>query len=275
MSRPYPKIASVQQNAGESWPDAVVRNLSYGFNGAVCYLPPSTPTAWTSDLAALAAQIGTEAFHLQLTAKTHSDTGLAEVLTKLPTAWRAGFTYNVYQEPEDNLTTSAQQTAYRSWYTSAAKVIREETSWKPKLPWVEWQEWTLDPANTNGWNLANFTPPSTDFGGVLWSLFEYGEKDRLNAQIERILNAMGKYAPGKPWGLMASCYTLHPYGASSYTAAQYQEQSDWLEQCFYETKGAGAKCFAWYDVNFPTGGAAGEGRLEKNPVAGPLLKSLA
>jgi hypothetical protein len=260
----YPKVASVQQNSGEPWADAVVRNLSYGFNGAVRYLPGGTLPAWDATFQALAAKAGTQPLNIQLTAKTHDDAGLRAVLSNLPAAWKPGFIYNIYQEPEDNLSDAASQAAYRGWYTAAAKVTRA-FSWA-KLPWVEWHEYA------GNWDLTNFTPPAADFGGVLWSLFEYGEKDRLDTQVPHITSMMARYAPGKPWALMAGAYTLEPVGGP-FTQAQLDAQAAWMKKHFTLTKAAGSQGWAWYNVSFSgTGGAAGEARVEKNPGTLSTLK---
>ena len=183
-------------------------------------------------------------------------------MSHLPATWKPLFIYNIYQEPEDNLLSSADWAAYKASYTAAAKVTR---AYGVSLPWVEWQEWTTDPYNTMGWDLAHFTPPAADFGGVLWSLFEYGEKDRLGAQVPRITAAMARYAPGKPWGLMAAAYTLEH---APYTSAQETAQAAWLAKAYNMTQAAGSTKFAWYNYLFPgTGGASGESRIELNPAA--------
>ena len=266
---PYPKVASVQQKTGESWADACVRTMSYGFSGCVRYLPSGKLPAWDASFQALAAQVGDWPVSILLTAKTHDDAGLADVLTHLPAAWKAQFIYNVYQEPEDNLTDTAAQAAYRDAYRQAAAVTR---SYGANLPWVEWQEWTVDPVNNRGWDLANFTPRSEDFGGVLWSLFEYGEKNRLDDQISRVTRAMDTYAPGKPWRLMAGAYTLEN---PPFTDAQELAQANWLKNSFQKSKAAGSLGWAWFNFDFPgTGGPAGESRVEANGYALNELKAL-
>lgn len=269
-TRVYPKIASPMANSGETWAAAAVRTLGYGYNGVVRYF--SGAPSWDAQLSALAAAHPGPMF-LQVTAKTHSDAGLAAILKAAPAAWSV--TYNIFQEPEDNLTTAAQQAQYRADYAAAAKVCRTAGA---GLPWVEWQEWTLDPTNTKGWNLANFTPATGDFGGVLWSLFEYGEKappaDRLAAQIARITAAMAKYAPGQPWALMAAAYTLEP-AAGPFTTVQLAAQAAWMQKSYDLTRAAGSTGWAWFDYQMAgTGGASGEARVSANPTALATLKKL-
>lgn len=262
----FPKVASPFTNGGESWSASAVRTLGYGYNGVVRYF--SGAASWDAQLSAIAAA-RPGALYLQVTAKTHSDSGLDAILKAAPAAWTV--TYNYFQEPEDNLTTAAQQAAYRAAYTSAAAVCRTNGA---RLPWVEWQEWTTDPLNGNGWNLANFTPPAGDFGGVLWSLFEYGEKDRLTAQVARIQAAMAQYAPGKPWALMAGGYTLEP-ATGPFTTAQKNAQAAWVQKSYDLTKAAGSQGWAWFNYQMAgTGGAAGESRLETNPAALTVLGGL-
>jgi hypothetical protein len=267
---PIPKVASVMQDPGETWSAAVVRTLGYGYNGVVRYYPGAP--SWDAQLSALAAAHPGPLF-LQVTAKTHSDAALDAILTNAPRAWTV--TYNIYQEPEDNLADAASQSAYRAAYTSAAKVTRAHGA---SLPWVEWQEWTLDPANSRGWNLANFTPPAGDFGGVLWSLFEYGEKappsDRLAAQVARIKDAMATYAPGKPWAIMAAGYTLES-SDGTFTPAQYAAQAGWVSKSYAAVKAAGGTGWGWFNYHMDgSGGAAGESRLELNPTALAVLPTL-
>jgi hypothetical protein len=267
----YPVVASIFQNTNEQWADAAVRNKGYGYNGFVRYLPAGRLPSWDSQFQALASKLGSEPINLQLTYKTHDDAGLAQVLSALPEPWRPGFKVNYFQEPEDNLLDAASQKAYRDTYARMAAVCRR-FSWA-SLPWVEWQEWTLDPLNTHGWDLANFAPAATDYAGVLWSFFEYGQKDRIAAQVLRVVAAMAHYAPGKPWALMASAYTIPASGA---TDAQRQAQAAWLSKAFSSLKAAGCQGFAWYDYLQPgTGGSSGESRLELNPYAAPLLAKLA
>jgi hypothetical protein len=76
---------------------------------------------------------------------------------------------------------------------------------------------------------------------------------------------MARYAPGKPWGLMASAYTLEN---APYTSAQKSAQAAWLVKAYKMTEAAGSTKFAWYNYLFPgTGGPAGESRIELNPAA--------
>jgi hypothetical protein len=237
----YPKVASVFQEPGESWAQAVVRNLGYGFNGAVRYMDHENPTAWDDDLQELAqiANLG-EPFYLQLTAKAHDGVGLVEVLENLPEQWKPGFIYNFWQEPEDNLLTPESQETYRNVYTEAAMLIRDfnkRTGSSVQLPWVEWQEWTVNPNNHEGWDLANFVPPAEDFGGVLWSMFEFNQKDRIEDQVNNIIHGMATYAPGKPWGLMA-CGAPTPLVA---TDQQKQSQAA-VDSVCPECDGTGSAC---------------------------------
>jgi hypothetical protein len=236
--------------------------MSYGFNGCVRYLPAGKLPAWDNAFRELASKVGDKPIHLQLTAKTHDHAGLADVLANLPQAWRAGFIYNIYQEPEDNLLDATSQAAYRAAYTDAAKVTRQ---YGVSLPWVEWMEWTVNPTNKKGWDLKDLTPPASDFGGVLWSMFEYHERDRIDEQVADINAAMNEYAPGKPWALMAGAYTLE---GAPYTADQERAQGSWLTRSYRLTKQAGSVGWAWYNHDFPgVGGPAGESRVEENPLA--------
>jgi len=272
-----PKVASVQQRTGETWAQAVERVMTYGFNGAVRYLPSGTKPSWDAQLQALAAAKGSEAINLQLTAKTHDDAGLTAVLTNLPDAWRAGFIYNIFQEPEDNWH-AGQFTAatYKGWYADAAATITAYNAANPTKavsgPWVEWQEWSLDPSNGQ-WDLSQLVPAAGDFDGVLWSFFEYHERDRIAAMVTEITNFMSAHTAGKPWGFMASCYTLHPY-QGPFTDAQLHAQANWLQNSYDAAKSAGLSEWAWYNVQFQTGTAAGEGRIELNPYALAILPGL-
>jgi len=262
-------VASVEQVSGESWADACIRTMTYGYNGCVRSLPAGHLPAWDSTFQALAAKVGDRPVSIQLTAKTHDNAGLADVLSHLPAAWKPLFIYNIYQEPEDNLLDAASQASYRAAYTDAATVTRK---YGVSLPWVEWQQWTVDPTNTKGWNPANFTPPAADFGGVLWSLYEYGERQRVDGQVQTITAAMAKYAPGKPWGLMAGGDTLQ---GTTLTATQESAQAEWLRRSYAATRAAGSTTYGWFNFYWPgTGGAAGECRIERNPEALAWLQAL-
>lgn len=261
---PYAVVASLQEEPRESWAQAADRTLGYGFDGLVRYLPLGERPRWDAQFRELAALHGTEPLRIQLTAKTHGDAGLADVLSHLPAAWKPGFVYNIYQEPEDDLREPAAAAAYRQAYADAAKITRR---YGVQLPWVEWQEWTLDPANPNGWDLADFRPPAEDVGGVLWSLFEYGQVDRLDQQVERITAAMRHYYPGKPWALMAAGYEL-PADPGD---AALRAQAAWLERSFSLTKAAGSSGWAWFNANTS---AEVEFRVERNPRALRALRSL-
>ncbi|WP_269939003.1 hypothetical protein [Arthrobacter sp. HY1533] len=274
-TRPFPLVASLDLEAtGESLSQKFTRTLTYGYNGMVYYSGGSLN--WNAQLQAMAAEHGTKPINLQVTPKSYNEADLRSILSNLPAAWKPGFRWNYYQEPEDNLTTSAQQLAYRNVYTAAAAVMREYPG--VGLPWVEWAEWTTE-MNAGGnfsRNLANFTPPSGDFGGVLWSFFEYGENislSRIDTKVARVVSAMSTYAPGKPWEIMASCYTLE---GAPYSATQLANQALWLDQSFHKLRAAGCVGWAWYNVLFGgTGGAAGEGRVEKNPAALANLRTIA
>lgn len=273
--RAFPLVASLDlENTGESVSQKFTRTLSYGYNGMVYYSGGSL--GWNAQLAQMAVEHGTKPINLQVTPKVYNEADLRSILSNLPAAWKPGFRWNYYQEPEDNLTTSASQLAYRNVYTAAAAVHRDYPG--VGLPWVEWAEWTTE-MNSNGdfsRDLAHFMPPAADIGGVLWSFFEYGENvslTRLDTKVARVVNAMSTYAPGKPWEIMASCYTLE---GVPYSSAQLAAQAQWLTQSFNKLRAAGCVGWAWYNVLFGgTGGAAGEGRVEKNPAALSALKTIA
>ena len=273
--RPFPLVASLDlEPTGETIAQKFTRTLTYGYNGMVYYSGSSLN--WTSQLAQMAAEHGDEPINLQVTPKIYSEADLRDILSHLPEAWKPGFRWNYYQEPEDNLTTESQQLAYRNTYTAAAAVCREYPG--VQLPWVEWAEYTteLNAGGNYSRDLAHFTPPSGDFGGVLWSFFEYGEnisESRLDAKIARVVNAMQTYAPGKPWEIMASCYTLE---GDPLTPTQLNNQAEWLTKSFNKLRAAGCVGWAWYNVKFGgTGGAAGEGRVEQNPAALSALQAIA
>lgn len=274
-TRPFPLVASLDlENTGETIAQKFNRTLGYGYNGMVYYSGGSVN--WTSQMVAMASAHGTEPINLQVTPKSFVANDLRNILTNLPTAWKPGFRWNYYQEPEDNMTTAAQQKAYRDTYTAAAAVCREFPG--IQMPWVEWAEYTteLNASGNYSRNLENFTPPAADFGGVLWSFFEYAENismSRLDTKIARVVNAMNTYAPGKPWEIMASCYTLE---GKPFNQTQLNNQATWLTQSFNKLRDAGCTGWAWYNVNFAgTGGAAGEGRVETNPAALTALQAIA
>lgn len=268
-SRPFPLIASTDlESTGESLAQKATRTLGYGYNGVVYYSGQSVN--WTSQMQALKDTHGNEPFNIQITPKIYSESDLRSILSNLPEAWKPGFRWNLYQEPEDNLTTPAQQLKYRNDYSAAAVVHRQYPG--VGLPWVEWAEYTaeLNEGGNYGRDFSHFTPPYADFGGVLWSFFEYNENismARLDNKVSRVVNAMNRYAPGKPWEIMASCYTLEP-GSGPHSEKQKQDQATWLRESFQRLKAAGCVGWAWYNVKFGgTGGAAGEGRVEVNPYA--------
>lgn len=273
--RPFPLVASLDLEAtGETIAQKFTRTLGYGYNGMVYY--SGSTVGWTSQMVQMAAEHGTKPINLQVTPKVYNESDLRDILNNLPEAWKPGFRWNYYQEPEDNLTTAAQQQAYRDTYTAAAAVCREYPG--VQLPWVEWAEYTAE-LNSQGnfsRDFAHFTPPASDFGGVLWSFFEYGENismSRLDTKVARVVNAMNTYAPGKPWEIMASCYTLE---GKPFTQAQLDAQAQWLTQSFNKLRAAGCVGWAWYNVNFAgTGGAAGEGRVEQNPGTLAALQAIA
>lgn len=279
-TRPFPLVASTDlENTGESLSQKFTRTLSYGYNGMVYYAGGSLN--WTSQMAQMAAQHGTKPINLQVTPKVYNEADLRSILSNLPEAWKPGFRWNYYQEPEDNMTTPAQQLAYRNTYTAAAAVCRDYPG--VQMPWVEWAEWTteLNAGGNFSRNLAHFTPPAADFGGVLWSFFEYGENismSRLDTKVARVVNAMNTYAPGKPWEIMAACYTLE---GQPFTQAQLNNQATWLTQSFHKLRDAGCVGWAWYNVDFKGsdgatgGGAIGEGRVEVNPATLAALQTIA
>jgi hypothetical protein len=257
---------------------------SIGYTGYVHYENLSTPTLWNHGiLPSVAAAYGTQNFELQLTCKNHSDAGLQDVLNHLPDAWLPNFKYNHYQEPEDDLEgDAAGQAAYRANYTAAANVIRADGN-RVSLPWLELAEYSIDPTTPSGTRALRvpslYKPPDADFAGVLWSLFDYSTDDQpgfrttyqpaamassVTQRVTAITNAMSTYFPGKPWGLMASAYTMEPFGGS-YPLAQRQNQAEWLRQVYVQTRDAGAVTWAWYNVAFTSGTAAGEGRIEQVP----------
>lgn len=263
----FPKLASIQTNAGESWADACIRTMTYGYTGCVRYRPLGTLPAWDSTFQELAAKAGGRRVDIQLTAKTHSHAGLAAVLSQVPTAWKPTFMYNIYQEPEDNLTTLSQQAAYRADYSDAATVTRE---YGFQLPWLELQEWGVNPGNNQGWNTAGFFPPARDYQGVLWSLFEFNQRDVLTGQVNNISAAMTRFAPGKPWALMAAEYCLP---ASGITVAKQQAQGAWLARAKALTSAAGSQGFAWFNLLYNNGAGLWEGRVEVNPYALSALQT--
>lgn len=265
--RAFPIVASTDlESTGESLYQKAVRTLSYGYNGIVWYSGSSLN--WNSQLQQLAASHGHLPLNIQITPKQYVEADVRNILANLPEAWKPGFRWNYYQEPEDNLTTAPQQAAYRQVYTNVAAVMREYEG--VGLPWVEWAEYTLELNDGGNFsrNLANFTPPQNDFGGVLWSFFEYGENismPRLQHKVDMVATAMDTYAPGKPWEVMASCYTLEP-GSGPHTQNQRNAQATWLRESFHRLRNAGCVGWAWYNVKFSgTGGAAGEGRVEVIP----------
>lgn len=260
-----PLVASTDlENTGETQAQKVTRTLGYGYNGFVYYSGGSLN--WNSTMAQMAID-HPGAFQLMVTVKSYVEADLRNILDNLPAAWKPGFRWNYYQEPEDNLTTAPQQQAYRDVYTAAAVVIRGYPG--ISLPWVEWAEYTTE-LNAGGdfsRNLANFTPPLADIGGVLWSFFEYAENislSRLQTKVDRVKAAVDQYAPGKPWGLMASAYTLEPANGP-FTDTQLRNQATWLTESFNRLKSAGSTGWGWYNVKFAgTGGAAGESRVEQD-----------
>lgn len=257
----YPRLASIDLNPGESWAEACVRTMTYGYTGCVRYFPPGFPTQWDATLQELASLAGDRRVDIQLTAKTHDHDGLASVLSQVPAAWKPTFIYNIFQEPEDNLTKPAQQAAYRADYTDAATVTRE---YGFQLPWIELQEWGVNPANPNDWNIAGFIPPAADYQGVLWSLFEFNQRDLLDGQVDNIVTAMGTYAPGKPWGLMAAEYAVP---ADAITDVTQRAQAAWLTRAYDLTTAAGSDGFAWFNMLYNNGKDLWEGRVEVNPYA--------
>jgi hypothetical protein len=263
---PMRKVASLHTETMNYW-DSM---WNIGYTGYVHYRNRATPTAWNHGIMpALAAAYGDQPLELQLTCKNHSDSGLQTVLNNLPDAWLPYFKYNHYQEPEDDLTSSAQQAAYRATYTAAADVIRADGD-RVSLPWLELAEYSLELLYVNGnatRSPALFTPPDADYAGVLWSFFEYGERGNnvLDAMVARVVRAMDEFFPGKPWGLMASAYTLEPL-AGPFSAAQKAAQASWLTESYYRLRDAGCTEWAWYNVAFGgAGGPAGEGRVEVIP----------
>jgi len=240
--------------------------MTYGYTGCVRYFPPGYKTQWDNTLQELAAKAGDRRVDIQLTAKTHDHDGLASVLSQVPAAWKPTFIYNIFQEPEDNLTTEEQQAEYRASYTDAATVTRE---YGFQLPWIELQEWGVNPANPKGWNIGGFFPPAEDYQGVLWSLFEFNERDVLDGQVFNITEAMQTYAPGKPWGLMAAEYAVP---ADSITDATEQAQAAWLTRAYSLTAEAGSESFAWFNLLYDNGKGLWEGRVEVNPYALAALR---
>jgi hypothetical protein len=288
-----PYVASIDHGGGRpAAADLFDQYVKNGYNGWVEYQTPSTPTRISGTMTTIKARHGSERIAMQQTCRTHSDAGLAQVLDWLPDSWRDDYLYNYFQEPEDNLAgNAAGQKAYRDTVTAAAKVIKTFNQANPgrKVSWpaLELAEYSLLLKYVNG-DLSRdpelFKPPDSDFSGVLWSLFEYGEKGkdsaRLQAQIDRIVRCMNETFPGKWWGTMAGGYTLEPVVGDNtsvygYTAAQKQAQAWWLTEMANRCIAAGAKQVGWYNVKFPgTGGPAGELRVEVIPETLAAFKAL-
>ena len=283
-TRPYPKVVSVAWGSiqpGEQWADGCIRLMAEaGFTGCVFYQGSKQElTSWSTQLQRLASKVGNKPIDLQLTSKYHSDAGLEDVLKNLPPAWKEGFIYNIWQEPEDNAfkdrtpaEIDAWTTKYRNDYTAAAKITRK---YGVSLPWLEFMDWTLDPymkTSNPHWDHNKLIPPAGDFGGVLWSVFEFnqdgGHHDKLDQRIAQIKTFMNSKAPGKPWGLMAGGYSVKQ--TPTVSDYSYRKAADWYYRYYQLTKENGSVSFGWFDASSqydPANGKNqdGENLILKNP----------
>lgn len=272
-TRPYPLVASWDWDEGpyvsESGLQTFNRLLGYGFNGWVAYSGSSI--GWSGQMASVASGRANYPVNLQVSPKAVVASDIRAICNNLPVAWRPGFRWAYYQEPEDNHTTPAQIADYKAKVSQAATIFREY-SWA-SAPWLELAEYW---ASTNPAHTAEFIPDNpNDYGGVLWSFFEYGENismPRLQSKVNTVANFMSTYAPGKPWEIMASCYTMKN---PPFNAQQRNNQATWLSESFHRLRAAGCTGWAWYNVNFIGGNASGEGRVEENPAATQALQTIA
>lgn len=279
-TRPFPLVASWEWKFAPYTSETPVQTFNrlatYGYNGWVVYSGSSV--GWNGAMASVASQHADNSVNLQISPKSVVANDIRAICNNLPVAWRPGFRWNYYQEPEDNHSTPTQIADYKAKVAQAAAVLRE-FDWgvhSPK-PWLELAEYW---ASTNAAHTAEFIPDDhDDFGGILWSFFEYGENigmARLQAKVDVVANFMATYAPGKPWEIMASCYTLEPLHGP-YNQTQRNNMATWITESFNRLRAAGCTGWAWYNVGFDTGGgvADGEGRVEQVPEALAALQAIA
>lgn len=274
-TRPMPIVASWDfANAPYTTETALQtydRLEGYGYNGWTVY--SGTSVGWNGSMASVASAHANDPVNLQVAPKQVVANDIRAICNNLPVAWRPGFRWNYFQEPEDNHTTSGEIAGYRAKVSEAAVIFREYP-WA-QLPWLELaQYWAAtDPAHT-----AEFIPPAEDFGGILWSFFEYQENislTRLQGLVDSVSNFMATYAPGKPWEIMGCCYNLEPINGP-FTQTQYNNQATWLTESYTRLRAAGCIGYAWYNVKFGTsGGASGESRIEVNPAGLAAMQAIA
>lgn len=285
----FPFLISTDFGAGRTSEASQVADWvnNYGGSGWTHYITTANPLAWDGTLQAVASAFPNFPMYLQLTSRNYSNAGMDSVLASLPDAWRPGFTYNYFQEPEDNLAgNTAGQTAYKNTVTSAANRIRAWNTANPTrtvaLPWLEFAEYSLYRQFVLGnpdRDPSNLLPPAADYAGIHWSIFEYGEASDmptfsfLNTQITRVTNFMNNHAPGKSWGTMGWNYTLEPLTSNtdasygSYTTLQRQRQASWLTQSYNRFRANGCEQVSWYNVKFyaPGESSNGEARIQPSP----------
>lgn len=275
-TRPFPIVASWDFSnppyTTETALQTYDRLAGYGYNGWVAYSGSSL--GWNSAMSQIAAAHANDPVNLLCAPKAVVANDIRAICNNLPVAWRPGFRWNYYQEPEDNHTTTAEVNDYKAKVSQAATILREYP-WA-QAPWLELAEYW---ASTNPAHTAEFIPDDPDdFGGILWSFFEYGENismTRLQAKVDTVVSFMSTYAPGKPWELMAACYNLEPIDGP-FNQTQYNNQVTWLNESFSRLRAAGCIGYAWYNVKFGTsGGASGESRIEVNPAGLSAMQTIA
>jgi hypothetical protein len=279
----FPKVASIHTNSGESYAQAVNRYFGYGYNGFVRYVNGSTQVSWDATMQAIAATWGNDPINVQYTFKLYNSTAMRQFIPNIPPAWRPYWIFNHYQEPEANFV--GDPTAQANWRNTYPLIAADiaATGNTIQLPWLELTEYSLLLKYVNG-DLSRdpdlYVPTSSSYAGVLWSLFEYSENynptGRLQPQIDRITRCMDETYTGKPWGLMASAYTLEPVSLSpNYTTAQFTNQKNWLLECYNRTKADGSHSWGWFDALWNSGtNADGESRININPQTANLLATL-
>lgn len=275
LERPFPIVASWDFSnppyTTETALQTYNRLAGYGYNGWVAYSGGSI--GWNGAMSGIAAAHANSPVNLQCAPKALVENDLRAICNNLPDAWKPGWRWNYFQEPEDNHSTAPEIAGFRQVYTDAAAIIRDYPGLQ--MPWVELAQFW---AETNPSHTAEFVPPSADYGGVLWSFFQYNENatmTRLDDMVESVVSFMDTYAPGKPWELMAGCYNLEPINGP-FTQTQKNNQALWLTESFTRLKAAGCVGYAWYNVKFGTsGGASGESRVEVVPETLAAMQAIA